>query len=116
MDHNSIPLIPKTYDLHKNLYQVLKTFPKGDKYNLGNEIKMSSINLLELFLEAEATPKEWKTPLLDKASIKLSMLKLFIRLANDIGIIDQKKMINIQEQLQEVGRMLGGWRKFLTKT
>jgi len=98
------------------LYQVLKTFPKGDKYNLGNEIKLNSINLLELFLEAESTPKEWKMPLLNKANVKLSMLKLFIRLANDLGIIDQKTMINIQEQLQEVGRMLGGWIKFLTKT
>jgi len=48
---------------------------------------------------------------LENADTKLSLLKLLFRLAYDLKIIDQRKSINLQEQLQEIGRMLGGWIK-----
>ena len=69
--------------------------------------------MIELFFEAESTHKDWKQPILQKANIKLSILKILIRLANDIGIINPKKTIQLQEQLQEIGRMIGGWIKYI---
>lgn len=112
-NHNEISLIQKSYDLYKSIYQLIKTFPKGDKYNLGNELKSLNIQIIELLIEAEIAKKDWKAPLIEKASLKLSLLKILTRLASDIKIIDQKKYLNIQEQMQEIGRMLGGWLKSL---
>jgi len=100
-------------DLYKNIYQYTKSFPKVDRYNLGNELKQSSIKIIELFIEAESTKKEWKLPLLEKASIKIGLLKILIRLAYEVKIIDSKKHLRLQEQLQEMGRMLGGWIKIV---
>lgn len=97
--------------MHKNIYQYTKTFPKSDKYNLGNELKIINIQIIELLIEAETVKKDWKSPLLEKASVKVNILKILIRLANDIKILDQKKHLKLQEQLQEIGRMLGGWIK-----
>jgi len=112
-NHNEISLIQKSYDLYKSIYQIVKTFPKGDKYNLGNELKNLNLQIIELLIEAESAKKDWKVPLVEKTSAKLGLLKIFIRLASDLKIIDQKKYLNIQEQLQEIGRMLGGWLKSL---
>jgi len=109
--HNQISLIQKSYDLYKNIYQLIKTFPKGDKYNLGQEIKCLNLQIIELLIEAEIAKKDWKAPLIEKASLKLSLLKILTRLASDIKIIDQKKYLGLQEQMQEIGRMLGGWLK-----
>jgi len=39
------------------------------------------------------------------------MLRVFIRLASDIQIIDEKKYIEIQSMIDEIGRILGGWIK-----
>ncbi|MBI5221882.1 MAG: four helix bundle protein [Candidatus Magasanikbacteria bacterium] len=39
------------------------------------------------------------------------MLKIFIRLALEVKIIDDKKYLPLQERLAEIGRMLGGWMK-----
>ncbi|NQT50231.1 diversity-generating retroelement protein Avd [Candidatus Kuenenbacteria bacterium] len=111
MAHTQISLIQKIYDLYKDVYQAVKLFPKGDKHNLGNEIKNYSLQLLELLFKAERAKKDWKLPHLENADTKLSLLKLLFRLAYDLKIIDQRKSINLQEQLQEIGRMLGGWIK-----
>ena len=43
------------------------------------------------------------------ANGKLDLLKLLIRLCFEIRSIDQKAYITLEEQLQEVGKMLGGW-------
>ena len=111
--HNEISLIQKSYDLYKSVYQLVKNFPKGDKYNLGNDLKSLNLLIIELLIEAESAKKDWKAPLVAKASLKLSLLKIFIRLASDLKIIEQAKYIKLQEQSQEIGRMLGGWLKSL---
>lgn len=41
------------------------------------------------------------------------MLRLFIRLAADTKIIDKKFYLILQEQIDEIGQMLGGWLKTL---
>ena len=109
--HNQIPLVQKTYDLYKVAYQYSKAFPKSDKYSLGEKIKNLILEVLELLIEAEATKKDWKEPILNKASRKLGLLKILIRLTNEIKILDNKKYLDLGERLQEIGRMIGGWIK-----
>lgn len=109
--YNQISLIQKSIDLYKTIYQTIKLFPKGDKYNLGNEIKLLNIQIIELLIEAESTAKDWKMPLLNKSSIKINLLKILIRISHELKIIDNKKHYRLQEQLQEIGRMIGGWIK-----
>ena len=43
-------------------------------------------------------------------SADLDMLRVFLRLAFDVKILDQK-YVAIQQALDEIGRMLGGWLK-----
>lgn len=97
--------------MYKNIYQYTKSFPKVDRHNLGSELKQLNILIIELLIEAESAKKDWKLPLLEKVSIKITLLKLLIRVAYEIKILDPKKHLLLQEQLQEIGRMLGGWIK-----
>jgi len=48
---------------------------------------------------------------LEKASIKLNFLRVFLRLCRDVKAIDTKKYIEWEEAIDEIGRMLGGWIK-----
>lgn len=45
---------------------------------------------------------------------KVRILKLLIRACFDTKSINQKTYINLQEKLQEIGKMLGGWIKSLS--
>ena len=62
-------------------------------------------------MEAETAKKDWKKSFLEKASVKLGLLKILIRLSNDIKILDNKKYLELEEKIIEIGRMIGGWIK-----
>lgn len=110
---SDIPAITRTINLYKHFYNLLNSFPKRDKYVLGTRIENYLIDLLENLIEASRQPRINKLPLLVQADQKLGMLKIFIRLALEIKVIDNKKYLSLQERMAEIGRMLGGWIKTL---
>ena len=108
-----IPLIQKIYDFYRELYLVTEKMPKKDKHSLGIKIDKTTLDLMELAIEAGSTSGSDKAPLLTEASTKLDVLKLLIRLTYDVKATDQKKYLKLEEQLQEIGKMIGGWIKSL---
>ena len=54
-----------------------------------------------------------KLPLLEQVDVKLKILKTILRLCFDVKALDQKKYLFLQTDLQEIGKMLGGWIKSL---
>lgn len=78
---------------------------------MGQKIDNLILEVLELILLAAQSSKTVKLGILEKASVKLNILKIFIRLAKEVRVLDLKKYIILQENLNEIGRMLGGWIK-----
>lgn len=62
-------------------------------------------------ISAGNTPQEKKLPLLEKSVVLVDLLKILLRLAKDNQALDNKKYLQLEQQLQEIGRMLGGWKK-----
>lgn len=52
-----------------------------------------------------------KIPYLEKSIVYSDLLKILIRLAKDVQALDNKKYIELEQALQEIGRMLGGWKR-----
>jgi len=50
-----------------------------------------------------------KVETLYKISCKLDLLKILLRLAKDTLALTNKSYLELQEMLQEIGKMLGGW-------
>ena len=108
-----IPLTQKVYDFYSSLYILTQKMPKKDKYSLGIKIDQTTLDLLEIVIAAGNAKPDEKLIILQKASAKTDLLKLLIRLCYDIKAIDKKKYLKLEERLQEIGRMLGGWIKSL---
>lgn len=106
-----IPVFAKAYDLYKLFYGYLPTFPKKDRYTLGLKCESTLLEVLEAIIMASSLTKPEKLPVLKRASTKLDVLKVLFRLAKDLRILDNKKYLVLEEYLQEIGRMLGGWIK-----
>ncbi|MEK7617244.1 MAG: diversity-generating retroelement protein Avd [Patescibacteria group bacterium] len=104
-------MFTKLYDLYKLFSQYLSSFPKSKKHTLGQKIDQTIIDIIELVITAGYLPREQKLPSLQKVSIKLDLLKIFIRLANETKCIDNNKYQQILSLTLEIGRMLGGWIK-----
>ena len=108
---HEIPLIQKTYDFYKIFHEYSKAFPKSEKYTLAEKIKAYSLEILELYIQAETAKRDWKQPILEKASGKIGLLKLLARLTNEIKVLDDRKYLELSDRLRELGRMTGGWIK-----
>jgi len=87
-------------------------FPKIEKYSLGQKIENLILEILEISLKTVYSPKQEKLSLLKEVDIKVNLLKTLLRLANEIKSLDNKKYLILQEKLQEIGRMVGGWIRY----
>jgi hypothetical protein len=111
MKELDIPIFAKAYDLVKKLYELRSSVPRQDRYALWQRCENLLLEILEGILLAGSLRKGQKLEPLEKVSIKLNVLRIFLRLAKDVKVIDLKKYAQIEEIVDEVGRMLGGWIK-----
>ena len=107
-----IPIFKKSYDFYKMFYNFRTTIPKQDKYTIWQKSENLILEIIEGILSASYKQKFEKTPVLEKVSLKLNVLRILIRLMKDTKAIDIKKYSFLEEALDEIGRMLGGWLKF----
>ncbi len=111
MEELDIPILRSIYELYKSFHQFRSLVPKADRYTLWQRSENTVLEILESILLASQAAKQGKRAHLDLASVKLNTLRLLVRLAKDTKVIDIKKYIAIQQSIDEIGRMLGGWIK-----
>lgn len=68
---------------------------------------------MDLLISASLETKSNKSRVLSNARTKVEIIKRLIRLTNDLKIVDTKKYIDIESELQEISRMINGWIKYL---
>lgn len=93
----------------------MKLFPKKDRYSLGQKIDTLALTIFEQVIAAGMATQDKKLTLLERAIVSLDLLKILIRLAKDIQALDNKKYLQLEQALQEIGRMLGGWRRSISE-
>lgn len=110
---NEAPILKRTVDLYREFYQYLKIFPKKDQYMLGKRCEEGIISFMELILLAVGLDKIRKLKALESANSKFDVLKVLLRMARELKMLDDKKYLLLEEKIQEIGRMLGGWIRSL---
>lgn len=104
-------MVHKICELYRLFHECLKTFPKQEKFTLGQKTENTILEILELVLSAAYLPKYDKNKILRKASDKTDLLKYLIRLANETKSVNIKKYVALEEMTLEIGKVLGGWIK-----
>ncbi|KKQ38270.1 MAG: S23 ribosomal protein [Candidatus Levybacteria bacterium GW2011_GWC2_37_7] len=105
------PIFTKTYELYKNFYSNLSSFPRKDRYTLGQKCEKILLELLEKIILASNISKQEKLPVLREASVKVDLLRVFFKLGKDLKIIENIKYIELENSITEIGKMVGGWIK-----
>ena len=90
-----------------------RNFPKIERFGLGQKIEQSFLDVLELTSTSAYLAGEQKILMLSQTIAKLDNLKFFIQLAWESKLIPTDKYAGLSKELEEIGRMLGGWRKGL---
>lgn len=111
IDEFDIPIFKKTYELYKTFYSYRTAVSKQDRYTIWQRCENVILEILEGILLASQQYKEEKLPTLEEVSLKLNFLRVFLRLMKEVKTIDNRKYLTLQEMIDEIGRMLGGWIK-----
>ena len=107
-----VPIVHIIYEVTVKFNRLVIKFPKSQRHSLGQTCNNSILYILEQVIAAANTLKpQFKLQFLQNASMKLDLLKILIRLCRDCECISDNNYLEIQSQLQQIGRMLGGWLK-----
>ncbi len=101
----------KSTEAYKLWRSYLQHLSRLSRFTLGVKIDNLFTDFIELILLAGYADRSHKAPLVQRASSKLDLLKFFLQLAWETQLLDKTKYIAFSKPLDEVGKMLGGWRK-----
>lgn len=96
---------------YKLWHEFVKNFPRTVRFTLGEKIDVLFLKILSLIFTASRLNKSDKLLFVQKASLHLDNLKFLVQIAWEIKVLDDKKYIRISENLNEAGKMIGGWLK-----
>ncbi|GJD16806.1 unknown protein [Rivularia sp. IAM M-261] len=106
---SDLPIINKTYELIKWYVPILNRMPKDHKFGISDRIINRLYDLLEGFSEARYDSE--KLDKLNKLNAKIDILRIFTRLLHDFNLFDDDRHKYAGNQINEIGRDLGGWVK-----
>ena len=109
MNDFDIPIFKKAYDLYKTFHGYRNLIPKQDRFTVSERCEQAILDLIENIMLASSQQRQEKVKTLERASLKLNMLRVFVRLIKDIKALDLKKYIILKNIIDEIGRMIGGW-------
>ena len=96
-------------------FKIYNDFPKAHRYILGGKVEDYFLSLLENIFISIYLPLGQKIPRLIIAISKLDGVKFFLQIAWENKCVKDDKYSTLSEHLNEIGRMLGGWKKGLEK-
>ena len=105
-------VLTKAYDLVREPMTRVDRYPRGHKFLLGDRTLNSAYDMFDVLLEAKYTRE--KVALLDRANLILERLRFQVRLAHDTRLINAAAFGCLARQMDEVGRLVGGWRRSRT--
>ncbi len=96
-------------------YGYYQTLPKLHRHSLGQRIDSLFIETMEAISVASFLQKEEKLPWVKVAIRKIDTVKLLLMVLWETKSLDEKKYILLSLQLEEIGKMLGGWNGQISK-
>lgn len=104
----------KVYDMIMYAYPAIEQFPKSQKFSLAQDMKKCLDSIMRLVIMANK--KYTKKTTLQELDVENEALKIYIRMAFELGYLPPKKYEIWSQQAVEVGRMIGGWIKSARET
>ena len=102
-------VLVKWYAYAKWVLERVESFPKSQRFILGQRLSNHVMDVLESLVKASYAKD--KVELLVKANEGIEMTRWIIRMAHDRKLLASKQFEFSALQLNECGRMVGGWLK-----
>jgi hypothetical protein len=109
MKSPELPVIQLTYDFILWMVGHTSKFSRAHKFSLGDRLEKQGYQVLEDLIRAKFNRD--RAGILENVNLELEILRFQIRLARDLKCLTPKSYGYAAEQIEEIGRMVGGWLK-----
>ena len=100
----------KVYDFLFWLKPTVQRFAKVHKYSLGVELEKETMDLIKQIVRANLK-RDDKVKDIDECLVCYETIKILVRVAKDYRLLSLKQYEFAAQNLNEIGNLLGGWRK-----
>ncbi len=114
MSWRDAPLYIESHDLAVWVLGRCAGWSEPGLADLRSETSRSAIRLVEDVALALTFPAG-RSRHLERADQGIVRLRIALRLARDLGALEDRQLRHASKQLRSAGRMLGGWRKRIDK-
>lgn len=109
MDKLGGPAVEKAYNYLLWLIPVLEKLPRTQRFLIGDRIQSAAIDVVELLTDAIYTRD--RKGLLRTAQLRIERQRILMRALCDLRFLDLSRYEFSARELDEIGRMTGGWIK-----
>lgn len=92
--------------MHRNI-------ERTTRFGLGLKIDNLFLDLLDFLRRAIYMPVDKKIILLNEVILKIDAIRFFLQILWENHLCPDKQYISIESDIQNLGRMIGGWKKGL---
>lgn len=103
------PIFTKTFDLLAWVLPATLKFPREHRFVLAQRTQQAAFDFYEA-ITAASLSQQPASPL-EQADIELQRLRLYLRLCQRLQFFNKGQYEHVSLMLEEIGRLLGGWRK-----
>ena len=103
------PLYIKWRYIVEYLLDICGKFPKSVRFNLSDRLTNTSLDVLELIIEAIYAKR--KADILLKANVYMEKIRALLQISVNKKYISVGQYEHISGEINEAGKMLGGWIK-----
>ncbi|MDD3531661.1 MAG: four helix bundle protein [Candidatus Pacebacteria bacterium] len=90
---------------------------RSERFSIGNRIDSLWLDLLDSLRKATYSSANQKILALEASLRSVDAIRFFTQIAWEAELMAQSHFISLGNNIEEIGRMVGGWRKgLLTKT
>jgi len=103
----NVAAVEAMYQLVLWLVPVLDGLPRRQKFQLGDRLQATALDVLDTLIEAAYTRQ--RSELLQRANLGLEKLRYWVRLAHDLQLLDLRRYEHAARLINDVGRQVGAW-------
>ena len=111
MNYEKLVLFQKVYDLILEIHPIIITFPKNERFTLGQKMENTLLSILEIVIVVNLG--KVSSNYFKKIDVELQKLKIFIRLSKDLRFISIKTYGSLEKRVVEIGKLFGGFERVL---
>ena len=112
---NKLQLIPKTEKYIEYMLQLITKLPRVEKFNIGNEYKLSMYEMLRNIMYLSKIEKSKCLEIANNIDAELNTQRIYLIIMKNNKWIDERKFKIAISKIAEIGKIVGGLIKYYAK-